>query len=94
MKLMNSRHNLESMSRRGITQADIDFVAAHGRRIYRTGALFLFLGRHDIPRGFERSHGHLEGTTLIVAADRPVVITCYRNRNGSRQIKKKLKRAA
>lgn len=94
MLYANTQHNRVSMNRRGITQDALDFVAVYGRVTYRTGVKFIFLGRRDIPRGYERSHGHLEGTTMIIASGHGVVVTSYRNREAIREIKRKRKRTS
>lgn len=87
-------HGRQRMHQRGLSAQDLAFVRAHGRVEYRTGVKFIFLGRRDIPAPLRKSHGHLEGVTLIVGADAEQVITCYRNREAIAEIKRKGKRDA
>lgn len=85
-------HARTRMDQRGLSDDDIAFVRHYGSVIHRTGVKFYFLGKRDIPRAFARSHGHLEGITLVVSPDRHVLVTCYRNRGAIAEIKRKSKR--
>lgn len=93
MSFERTRHGETRMAQRGISEADLAFVCEHGRVTYKTGVRFYFLGRRDIPAALRRRFGHLEGLTLIVAADAPVMVTCYRDRGAIAEIKRKDKRA-
>lgn len=87
-----TKHARRRSSRRNVEPNAVDYVLAHGRMLHRTGAVFFFLGRRDVPRG-DRGQSwaaRLEGTIVVVAQD-GVVITVYRNRQGSRAIQRKLK---
>ena len=73
----------------------MQFVLAHGRRVYCAGALHIFLGRRDIPSDkvtYQR-FARLEGTVLVLADEAAplVVITVYRNRRGFKGIRLKKK---
>lgn len=89
-----SKHAFERASQRNIRGENIEFLLRFGRKIHRAGALFVFLGRHDIPSEYLRDdrYAKLEGTTLVVSNDGECLITAYRNKKALRQIKKKLKR--
>lgn len=93
MSFIRTQHSQTRMAQRGITEADLAFVREHGRLTYKTGVRFYFLGRRDIPVALQRTYGHLEGTTVIVAADGRVMVTCYRDRGAIAEIKRKDKRA-
>lgn len=88
--LMNAltRHAAQRLSQRNILPEELEFVLRYGRRTYRTGVRFVFLGKRDLPRGYERSHGHLVGVTVLQAPDQGWVITAYRNTGASREIKR------
>lgn len=94
MAFVRTQHVQTRMSQRGISPADVEFVREHGRVEHRTGVQFIFLARRDIPAPLRRSAGHLEGITLIVAADGRVMVTCYRDRGAIADIKRKSKRAS
>lgn len=85
-----SRHARHRASQRGLTEDEIAFILFYGRRLHRTGILFLFLGHRDVPERYRRSHGYLAGATLLVAND-GTVITAYKNQDALRTIKKKAK---
>jgi hypothetical protein len=85
-----STHARQRASQRGLNPQELHFVLTFGRRIFRTGIRFIFLGARDIPNGFQRAFGHLTGATLLVSGD-GIVLTVYKNPNGLRVIKKKSK---
>lgn len=86
-----SGHARRRKARRNLSDADIDFVLDHGRRIHSAGALHIFLGRRNIPRERElyRRYAHLEGAVLVlrVADGHMILITVYRNRKALRSIR-------
>lgn len=88
-------HAICRQAQRNLSDQDIDFVYAHGRRIHCAGALHIFLAKRDIPRDtlIARRFSHLEGTTLVMngTLDGAVLITAYRNRRALKQIRAKAK---
>ena len=92
--MLHTLHAEIRMAQRGLSDDALRFVAAYGQITYRTGVKFIFLGRRDIPRQHRRSHGHLEGLTLVLNPRTHEVITCYRNREALSEIRRKAKRAA
>lgn len=85
-----SLHARQRASQRGLSTHEIDFVLLFGRRIYRTGIRFIFLGARDIPVRYRRSHGYLAGVTLLMADD-GTLLTVYKNPEAIKVIKKKSK---
>ena len=90
-----SAHAYRRLAQRNLDPTDVDYVCAHGRRYHAGKALFIHLGRRDIPADDRRVDRlrRLEGTVLVLD---PVtglhLTTAYRNRNrGSRDIKRKSK---
>ncbi|HEY1389359.1 MAG TPA: hypothetical protein VGF38_12520 [Ktedonobacterales bacterium] len=85
-------HARKRGARRNVAPDAVDYVLAHGRMIQRTGAMFYFLGRRDIPPCDRRANwaSRLEGSIVVVASD-GAVITIYRNRKGLRAITRKMK---
>lgn len=84
-----SRHAARRMAQRNLSVGDVALVLRFGRREYRTGVKFFFLGERDVPPGQERELERLVGTT-IVAADE-CILTVYRNEKALARIKRKLK---
>src|SRR5262249_32409390 len=88
-------HATGRQAQRNLSDVDIAFVFAYGRRVRAAGALHIFLGRRDIPKASDvaRRFAHLEGTVLVMddTADVPVLITAYRNRHGLKAIRTKAK---
>jgi len=92
-----SHHAGRRLAQRNLSHEDVGYVFAHGR-IYHTGkALFVHLGRRDIPADHRRLDKlrRLEGTVLVLdPATGQHLTTAYRNRQrGSRDIKRKCKYA-
>lgn len=92
-----SLHATQRLAQRNLTYRDIEYVLSHGRRIRNGKALFICLGRRDIPAHDLRENKlrRLEGTVLVLD---PVsgshLTTAYRNRrSGIRDIKRKHKHA-
>lgn len=84
-----SRHAARRMAQRNLSVGDVALVLRFGRKEYRTGVKFFFLGERDVPPGQERELERLMGTT-VVAADE-CILTVYRNERALAQIKRKLK---
>jgi hypothetical protein len=87
-----TQHARRRGARRNVAPDAVDYVLAYGRMIQRTGAMFYFLGRRDIPPCDRRASwaSRLEGSIVIVAPD-GAVITIYRNRRGLHTIARKMK---
>jgi hypothetical protein len=87
-----TQHARRRAARRNVAPDEVDYVLAYGRMIQRTGAMFYFLGRRDIPPCDRRASwaSRLEGSIVIVAPD-GAVITIYRNRRGLHTIARKMK---
>jgi hypothetical protein len=87
-----THHARKRGARRNVAPDAAAYVVAHGRALHRTGVMFYFLGRRDIPRCDRSANwaARMEGTIVIVATG-GVVITVYRDRRGFRAIARKLK---
>lgn len=84
-----SRHAARRMAQRNLCVGDVALVLRLGRREYRTGVKFFFLGERDVPPGLERELKRLVGTT-VVAADE-CILTVYRDEGALSRIRRKLK---
>lgn len=90
-----TNHAARRLAQRNLDNDDVCYVAIHGRVHRAAHALFIHLGRRDIPAEDLRVDRirRLEGTILVLdAREGSVLATAYRNRRtGSRHIKRKLK---
>ena len=75
-----SKHALTRCAQRGLNCQDVLYVLQHGKRLFRRGAIHVYLRRKDIPEPEQKRFGRLEGTLVVLALDRQTVITVYRNR--------------
>lgn len=91
-----SSHAWERLAQRNLSEEDIRYVFVHGRRHHAGHAVFVHLGRRDIPAEDLRIDRvrRLEGTVLVLDPfSGEHLTTAYRNRrSGSRDIKRKPKR--
>lgn len=89
-----SAHAVQRMAQRNLTYSEIEYVCDHGRRVHRAGVVHYYLGWRDIPVGDRRDARiqELEGTTVLVGGDHSdEVVTVYRNRNGTINLRRKTK---
>jgi hypothetical protein len=82
-----TEHARQRLAQRNLHAQDIEWVTRFGRIAYGNAATFYFLGKRDIPRGWERRLTRLVGTTLVIANG--CLITAYRNRSGWKTIRRK-----
>lgn len=91
-----SQHASQRLAQRNLSYRDIEYVLSHGRRIRNGKALFICLGRRDIPANDlrESTLTRLEGTVLVLdPRTGSHLTTAYRNRrSGIKDIKRKVKR--
>lgn len=89
-------HAQQRQTRRNLSAEDVQFVWAYGRRYRCAGALHVFLAGRDLPgdKTLYRRFARLEGTTLVLddTHPEPVLITVYRNRRATRQLRSKAQR--
>ena len=79
-------------AQRNVPSEVMDFVRRNGQKSHKTGIVFFFLGKRDIPenlRGID-AYAKLEGMTLLESRDGQL-ITAYQNRYVYRKIRKKPK---
>ncbi len=90
-----STHAHQRLAQRNLSDADIQYVLTHGTRIHNGSAVFVHLGRKDIPEDDLRISRwrRLEGTVLVLDPQSGHhLTTAYRNRrNGIKEIKRKRK---
>jgi hypothetical protein len=92
-----SAHASRRLAQRNLSDADVQYVYAHGRLHHTGKATFIHLGLRDIPLDDRRDNRwrRLEGTVLVLDSTTGChLTTAYRNRQrGSRDIRRKLKRS-
>jgi hypothetical protein len=82
-------HARKRMAQRGIGLDALALVLRHGRRVHAAGAWFVFLGYRDVPRRLQKELEALVGTTVVLDPTGQLVLTCYRNRDAARLIRRK-----
>lgn len=87
-----TNHAIQRCAQRHIAPDALAFIKKHARKIRRTGITFYFLGKRNIPKHLRRNdrYARLEGITLLISPDGSL-ITTYRNPDGLKTIRKKLK---
>jgi hypothetical protein len=92
-----SNHASRQLARRNLNWEDVHYVIQHGRTLHSGKALFIHLGKRDIPEDDLRDSAiqRLEGTVLVLDPNTGAhLTTAYRNRRrGIKDIKHKSKRA-
>ena len=93
METFCTEHAEKRRAQRNLTSEELDIILTYGQCYYRTGAVFYFLGRDDLPPDLQKNdrYAKLEGTTLITTLNGDI-ITAYRNRQAAHAIRKKSKR--
>jgi hypothetical protein len=90
-----SQHAARRLAQRNLTADDVTYVFRHGRARYGAHALFIHLGKRDIPAEDRKNDNirRLEGTVLVLdPSEGTILATAYRNRrNGSRNVRRKCK---
>lgn len=93
LAMRKTNHARSRQAQRNLSDADVRFVLAHGKRFYCAGALHVFLGRRDIPaeREVYQRNAHLEGTVLVLRPTDGILllVTTYRNRHALKAIRHK-----
>ncbi len=92
MDLVFPEHADWRAARRGLAEAEIEYILLHGQRFHCDGAVIYYLRRRDIPpehRAVDR-WARLEGSAVVVARKTYTVITVWRNRRtGLKRIRRK-----
>lgn len=89
-----TRHAARRAAQAGYRLSDVAYILAHGRSIHRTGALFKWLGRVDIPLA-DRANARLwrlAGTVLVIEGQTDIVTAYHTGKRGLRKLCKKPKR--
>ena len=89
-----SAHATQRMAQRNLTYSEIEYVCHNGQRVHRAGVVHYYLGWRDIPAGDRRDARiqKLEGTTVLVGGDQSdEIVTVYRNKNGTKNLRRKSK---
>ncbi len=89
-----SNHAIQRMNQRSLSESDIQYVMRYGQKIYRAGMAHYYLGYRHIPRN-DRANDHynnLVGVTILVESKTlTTVVTVYRDRRGTKNIRAKEK---
>jgi len=86
-----SNHAVTRMAQRNLSAEDVEYVLRFGCRVRSGGALHCFLRHDDIPKADRKRAQRLEGTTVLMDRSGQSIITVYRNRQGLKEIRRKVK---
>ncbi len=86
-------HAIKRVNMRRINKEMIDIALKYGVKVYNAGAKFVFVRKKDIPDDLPAEIAEkIEGIVLVLNPVDNTIITVYKNRNGLREIKRKIKR--
>jgi hypothetical protein len=88
MIIQMTEHATLRMSQRAISPETIGLALQYGRVYHKAGARHVFLAARDLPPELRRLQERLEGVTLVLDPVHDLLITTYRNRGASAQIKR------
>jgi hypothetical protein len=89
-KLRITAHAFRRLAQRNITVSDLLKAIALGRKIYRSHALYYFVGVRDLPAAQTRELEHLIGVTVVTSGNH--VLTAFRNKKALAKIRRRAKR--
>ncbi len=91
--LSYSEHALLRMAQRNLSASDVEYTLTNGRECRRGAAIHYTLRGKDIPKPDRRNNEikRLEGVTVLIAPDDNQIITVYRNKEASKNTRKKMK---
>lgn len=87
-----THHARLRMAQRNVSPAQLSFILEHGQEAHCAGAILVTLRRKDIPAELQKQNEFacLEGVTVVLSREEPVVMTVWRNRRqGLRHIRDK-----
>ena len=91
MKLTN--HALKRINQRKISNKELELALKFGCVIYNAGAKFVFVRKKDIPEDLPGSIAEkIEGIVIVMNPFDGTIVTVYKNKNGLKDIKRKIKR--
>lgn len=91
-ELMLSDHARRRMAQRNVSERDISYIMGHGQESHCAGARLVTLRQCDISRQARQQAtiARLEGVTLVLSRDEPLLLTVWRNRRAAtRRIRRK-----
>ncbi len=92
LKFQHSNHSFQRAAQRGIDYAMIQTIVEYGEAIFKQGMVFYVLGNKDKPDGrLSKDWKKFQNLVVVVAGDSNQIITCYRNSNPYKYIRKKTK---
>ena len=91
-QIEHSVHSYQRSSQRGIRTLWIKTVIQQGRVVYRQGYKFFFMTDKELCYYDPEMQERLRNLVVVLASDSNRVVTCYKNRNAVKRIKRKNKR--
>ena len=89
IKFELTNHASTRMTQRNIDDIHLQHIVEYADCYFKQGLLFFVLGSKNLPVFIDKKYYN---TIMVVAGDSGQIITCYRNGNPHKYIKKKSKR--
>src|SRR5690606_25971082 len=88
-----SRHARLRFAQRNLSKEDIEYVMRYGRAHHVSGSVTYYLRRRDIPADDMANDTirRLEGTAVVLDPDRSVVITAWRDKDGLKSLRRRMR---
>lgn len=81
-EIIYTNHAQKRMAQRNVSEKQVSFILDHGYTVHRAGAVLVSLRGKDIPKTLRANDqfARLEGVTVVLSRENPIVLTVWRNR--------------
>ena len=86
-----TKHSNIRMNQRGINKETISIALQISKKIYKQGLVYHIIKAENIPFDLPSSKKEKFKNLIVVATENNQIITCYKNKNGFKNIRKKNK---
>jgi hypothetical protein len=90
----HTSHSKKRAQQRGVKNHWLSILIAEGEKIYKQGLVFHFMRDCDLRYYSPKIQKKLKNLVVLVDETTKTVITCYKNKDAVRNIKRKNKRLA
>lgn len=86
-QMQHTHHSKQRSAQRGISDSAIALTMEYGMVTYKQGLEFYTLGKKILPGNLHKNK--VENLVVVVSGNGNEIITCYKSKNGIRQVAKK-----
>ena len=90
-EFQHSEHSLSRALQRGLTETHLRLALKYGKVFRKQGMQFYVLGEKDLPDNVTKEVRRFSNTIVLVSGQSNSIITCYRNNDPYRFVKRKSK---